>query len=123
MAWYDAGVRVVDLSGLVGVAVGTDATGQVGMGMREIAHYTMDDADTWSAKVARFERNGSFYLFGNDINRGLDVYYFDSGKAKKPKSQGGRWKTPEQTADDAATQGLVAPVGTDNAPFCLLPTL
>jgi hypothetical protein len=123
MAWYDAGVRVVDLSGLVGVAVGTAATGQVGMGMREIAHYTMDNADTWSAKVAGFQRNGSFYLFGNDINRGLDVYYYDSGQPKKPKSQGGRWKSPEQTADDAAAHGLVAPVGADNAPFCLLPTL
>jgi hypothetical protein len=122
MAWYDAGVRVVDLSGLVGVAVGTAETGQVGMGMREIAHYTMDDADTWSAKTPRFEANGSFYLFGNDINRGLDVYYFDSGKPKKDKAQGGRWRSPQQAEADAESRGSTA-VGADNAPFCLLPTL
>jgi hypothetical protein len=121
MAWYDAGVRVIDLSALVGVSLGTSLTGEVGMGMREVGHYTMDNADTWAAKVAKFEPNGSFYVFGNDINRGMDVYYYDSGKPKKPAAQGGKWKSPAQAEADAQQRGLLA-VGPDNAPFCLLPT-
>jgi hypothetical protein len=110
IAWYDAGVRVVDVSGLAGVSVGVDPNmGNVGAGMREIGYYTMPDADTWSAKTNRIEADGSFYLYGNDINRGLDVYRFD---AKAPQSgAGGTWLTPDE---------LRVRRGRASAPVCVL---
>ena len=42
----------------------------------------------------RIEKDGSFYLYGNDIERGFDVYRFD-GDAKTSKRDG-RWMTPAQ---------------------------
>jgi hypothetical protein len=71
-AFYNGGVRVVDISSVVGVALG----GQ-GVGMREIAFARFPDAITWSAKTPRIEPDGSFHLYGNDLVRGLDVYRFD----------------------------------------------
>ena len=93
IAWYAGGVRVVDVSGLVGLSVGVQpAAGNVGAGMREIGYFTTPDAYTWSAKTNRIDRDGSFYLFGNDINRGLDVYRFD---AKGPRAgPAGTWLSP-----------------------------
>ncbi|MFP5320845.1 MAG: LVIVD repeat-containing protein, partial [Acidimicrobiia bacterium] len=71
-AFYNGGVRVVDLSSVVGVALGAQ-----GAGMREIAYARFPDSMTWAAKTPRIEPDGSFHLFGNDQNRGLDVYRFD----------------------------------------------
>ncbi len=119
IAWYEAGVRVVDVSGLVGVSLGlTPDVGNIGMGMKEIGYYTMPNADTWSAKTNKIEKDGSFYLFGNDMNRGLDVYRFD---ARKPKSgiAPGNWLTPAQTMLQSRDRGITA-VGPANAPVCIL---
>ena len=78
VAYYNGGVRVVDLSGL--------ATGE---GLRQIGVYQTENADSWSAKTPRIERNGSFWLYGNDMARGLDIYRFD---ATQPESEsGGTW--------------------------------
>jgi hypothetical protein len=71
-AFYNGGVRVVDISSIVGLALG-----DVGAGMQEIAFARFPDSLTWSAKTPRIEPDGSFHLFGNDLNRGLDVYRFD----------------------------------------------
>lgn len=109
IAWYDAGVRVVDVSGLAGVAAGvTPDPGSAGVGMREIGYHALDDADTWAAKAHRMERDGSFYLFGNDMNRGLDVYRFN---AKAPSSrEAGTWLTPDQALRALRPAQAAAPV-------------
>jgi hypothetical protein len=120
IAWYNAGVRVIDISGLAGVSVGVSpAAGSVGAGMKEIGYHYFPNSDTWSAKTNRFSKDGSFYLYGNDFARGFDVYRFDA-KAKKA-SDPGTWLSPV-----AATDLLAAgtrPVSEENAPFCLIPAL
>jgi hypothetical protein len=78
VAFYNGGVRVVDLSGLAN-----------GTGLRQIGFYQTEDADSWSAKTPEIEPDGSFFLYGNDIERGLDVYRFD-GQAQQSGS-GGSW--------------------------------
>lgn len=85
IAWYSAGVRVVDISGLIGLTVGG-----TGVGMQEIGHYRMPNADTWSAKTPFIDsRSGDFWLFGNDIGRGLDIYHYDAdGKWNFSQSPG-----------------------------------
>jgi hypothetical protein len=103
IAFYNGGVRVVDLSDLAGD------------GMKEIGYYRIDNADTWSAKTPNVERGKAFYLYGNDINRGLDVYRFD-WKAEEAASRG-QWLTPAQ----ALARTTEAPaVGADYRLNCLL---
>jgi hypothetical protein len=78
VAFYNGGVRVVDLSGLAN-----------GTGLRQIGFYQTEDADSWSAKTPVIGPDGSFWLYGNDIERGLDIYRFD---AQAPEAQsGGTW--------------------------------
>ena len=48
-----------------------------GSGIREIGRYTFDDHNTWSFKTNKIEADGSFFGFGNDLGRGLDVYRFE----------------------------------------------
>ena len=72
IAYYNGGVRVVDLSGLVGVALG-----DVGIGMRELASFRFPDSDTWAVKAPHVSRDEPFHVYGNDIARGLDVYRVD----------------------------------------------
>jgi hypothetical protein len=78
IAWYDQGVRVVDVAGLADLptpAVPFVTSGD-GNGIREIGRYTFEDHNTWSFKTNRIGTDGSFYGFGNDLGRGLDVYRF-----------------------------------------------
>lgn len=89
IAWYSGGVRVVDIRGLVGVAFGGS-----GVGMREIGHYRTPDADTWAAKTPFIDsRSGDFWLFGNDIGRGLDIYHFDADGQQNFSQNPGTWQT------------------------------
>jgi hypothetical protein len=60
---YAAGVRIVSATALLGRPT-------------ELAYFTPDDADTWSAKTYKDKR----YLFANDLNRGFDVYKWVPGK-------------------------------------------
>ena len=119
IAWYQAGVRVVDISGLIGVSVGAaQNVGNVGVGMKEIGYYTHDNANTWSAKTNKIAEDGSFYLFGNDMARGLDVYKF-AGRAAATSTDPGTWLSPAQIAAKAKTSRLEA--GQPRGPICLLP--
>ena len=103
IGWYSAGVRVVDLSNLVGLSAGAvpavGDTGQSGVGMREIGYYYFADSNAWSAKTPEItvdeSGNRSFYLFANDIQRGFDVFRFDEAAGAAP-ADGGSWMTPAQ---------------------------
>ena len=100
-AFYNGGVRVIDLSGLSGISLGSSQL--VGEGMKEIGYYRMPDADTWSAKTPQIDRKtGDFYLFGNDIKRGLDIYHFD-GEGKKPAKSRGKWMSAQEARIALAT--------------------
>jgi hypothetical protein len=116
IAWYNAGVRVVDISGLVGVSVGADeSSGNVGAGMKEIGYYYFPNSDTWSVKAHKFRPDGTFYMYGNDLNRGLDVYFVDPGQAEA--ADGGSWLTPAQALARAQELGVAGDAQT--GPYCL----
>ena len=129
IAWYGLGSRVIDISGLIGLSAGVDeAVGTVGPGMREVGYLRFADSDTWSAKTNRIEPDGSFYLYANDMERGLEVlrYTPPTGVLLSGGPGGidaGRWLTPAQALEDTlarrAKSGDAEPV----APYCVLPTL
>lgn len=115
IAWYAAGVRVLDLSGLAGLSVGSEATGSVGAGIRQIGWYAFDKTDTWAVKAPAdgFESDGSFYMYGSDQLRGFDVYRFDAEATVA--ADAGRWRAqapalPFTGARDAATYRLACVV-------------
>lgn len=115
MAWYNGGVRVIDLSGLTGISVGSQQL--TGAGMKEIGYYRIQGMDTWAAKTPRIDpQTGDFYLYGNDVARGLDVYEF-TGAGEASTAQG-TWMTPSQTL--AASQARPKVAAQDTL-FCLLP--
>ncbi len=114
-AFYNGGVRVVDLSGLAGISLGSSQL--VGEGMKEIGYYRMPDADSWSAKTPQINRRtGDFYLFGNDMKRGLDIYHFD-GERQRPTSRG-RWMSAGEAKVALAGRGTPGVAGTTYV--CLL---
>ena len=110
MGWYSAGVRVIDISNLIGISAGVRPDLAVATGMREIAHAFFPDSDTWAAKVDRFEADGSFYLFGSDTVRGFDVYRDEAGAPHHAST--GSWHPARS----------FAPRGTTAAarPYCLI---
>ena len=115
MAWYNGGVRVIDLSGLTGISIGGQQL--TGAGMKEIGYYRIQGMDSWAAKTPRIDpRTGDFYLFGNDVARGLDVYKF-TGAGAVSTSQG-TWMSPSQAL--AASQARPK-VAAEDTLFCLLP--
>jgi hypothetical protein len=104
MGWYNAGVRILDLSSLVGVGVG----GQ-GKGIKQLGSYRFTDSDTWAAKAVKVDRQG-FYLFGNDKRRGFDVYRYDPQQGTALAT--GRWMTPVQAAARlGGGSGRILPAG------------
>jgi hypothetical protein len=116
ISFYNGGVRVVDLSGLTGISL---ADQQVqGDGMREVGSYRIEGGESWAAKTPAISRDGSFHLYSNDIERGLDIFKFS---ATAPVSQTkGRWMSPAKAATYLGGLPKV-PVTRSNALVCLLP--
>jgi hypothetical protein len=117
IAFYNGGVRVVDLSGLVGVALG-----DTGVGMREVASFRFEDADTWAVKAPSVDRDGVFHIYGNDQRRGFDAYRVDltGGAENTVASLYDEWLTPDEHAARVASLPEVDETELD--PFrCLLP--
>ena len=121
IAWYNAGVWVLDINGLADAA--TDPTS---MPIETLGFFYFSNSDTWSFKTNTFEENGAFYGFGNDINRGLDVYRFDASVETAAEEMGeafaGRWVN-QPTAITMAERALLTngySLGDQAAPRCLI---
>jgi hypothetical protein len=120
IAFYNGGVRVVDLSGLLNagetsIGLGDNATGGA---MREIGFYRFEGMDSWAAKTPFIESDGDFYLYGNDQRRGLDVYRFESNR---PESRSdGRWMNAREASVALAARKPSAAALRDYKMFCLL---
>ncbi len=112
IAYYNGGVRVVDYSALVGVALGN-----VGQGMKELGWYRFDDMNAWSVKAPFVDREGVFHMYSGDKARGMDIYRVDlSGAAPLPTAFG-EWLSPDQ----ALGRALRNPVDLSTyKPTCLL---
>jgi hypothetical protein len=108
IAYYNGGVRVVDISGLAGVALG-----ERGIGMKQLGSYRFPDSNTWAVKAPFASRKG-FYLYGNDHRRGFDVYKWTPGTASSP----GTWFTPGQAL--SATRALLRSGRVQVGGACLL---
>ena len=128
IAWYGAGVRVLDYSGLanLGLAAGLDPDVPLaGQGIREIASFWFPQTDAqvgsqaWAAKIHHFEDDGSAYIFANDLDRGFDVFKWD-GTAYDGNP--GSFLDPEGAAALALERGVGrASVGQSQAlPICVV---
>jgi hypothetical protein len=114
IAYYNGGVRVVDLSDLASVSLGENNPAG---GMKEIGFYAIDDADSWSAKAPEIVRGEPFYLYGNDMARGLDIYRFEWPEGGGESASRGQWLTP---AEALARTQAAATVSADYRMNCLL---
>jgi hypothetical protein len=96
VAFYNGGVHVVDISGLVGVGLGS--TGVVGP--KAAGYYRFEDHDTWAVKSPLASRDG-FWMFSNDHTRGFDVFrYQPTGEEKNPQVVS-KWYTPSEALERA----------------------
>ena len=116
IAYYNGGVRVVDISNLTGISLGEASVD--GQGMKEVGFYRFEDSDTWSAKTPKINADGDFFLYGNDVNRGLDIFHYDAGA--KPSKNEGRWMSPAEAELELASRPQV-PLTPETAFRCLLP--
>lgn len=132
IGWYGLGSRVIDISGLaglVGPSAGPDeATGTVGPGMREVGFVRFANSDTWSAKTNRIAKDGSFYLYANDHERGFDVLRYTPPPegalgAASEDTDPGRWLTPAQVLDETLERRASNGEADPEAPYCVLPFL
>ena len=121
MSFYNAGVRVIDISGLVGLSLGAN-----GVGMREIgAHrFTSSDdggvSDSWSIKTPQVDiaEDGtiSAFMYSNDVNRGIDVYEFSGSRADVINAPMGQWFAGNSWVEEFGPATMPATY----KPFCLL---
>ena len=117
IAYYNGGVRVVDLSG-PGRRSRSAARRSPARACARSASTASRTANSWSAKTPSIDpQTGDFYLYGNDIARGLDVYRFD-GQAATSASDGA-WLTPAQALARAKARPKVS-LTPGTAFYCLL---
>lgn len=108
ISYYNGGVRVVDLNGLVGIGLG--AAGVVGDPtagtdpMVQVGWRRFTDSNSWAAKAPRIPVDedgnyGDFYVFSNG-GRGLDVLKFDTADSASAAAAAaeGRWFSPAEAA-------------------------
>jgi hypothetical protein len=119
MAWYNGGVRILDYSGLAGLGPAGVSVGVGGStltpGIQEIAHSRFQNSQLWSAKVLEVADDGSFFIFGGDMTRTLDIWRFNPDG--EVATDGGTWLDAERAAGLQPT----TPAAGGYAPFCLLP--
>jgi len=114
VAWYNEGAHILDISGLTGITIG--GTPISGDGVKEIGSARFAGSDTWSAKTPRIHPvKGDFYLYSNDVERGLDIWQF-RGDGTKP-SRKGRWMTGSEAQGYFAANAVSLPGGYQL--FCL----
>ncbi len=121
IAWYNAGVWVLDYSGLA-----DEATDPSSSPIQTLGWFYFADSDTWSFKTNAFEADGSFYGYGNDITRGMDVYRYDASIAPGPDPAGASSAGTWVDQDTAIRMAQVARVnsgltlGEQAMPRCLI---
>ena len=91
IAYYNGGVRVVDLAGLEGISLG--GVQFAGQGMREVASFRFENSDTWSFKTPRRPTRRLLRLRQRHPPRARRLPLH---AAAAPPSQAGRWLTPVQ---------------------------
>jgi hypothetical protein len=132
VAWYNAGVRILDYSGLgtlngAGLQVGAANT-SVTPGITQVGYSYFTNSNLWSAKVLEVEEDG-FYVYGGDTRRGLDVWRFDAEgigagdttALRDATAEVGTWLAPQAALQQAAVARLGSTLSDGYAPFCLLP--
>jgi hypothetical protein len=116
LSFYNGGVWVVDLAGLTGVSLGGRQV--AGDGMKAIGHFQIEGMESWASKTPRIDpETGDFYLYSNDIERGLDIFKFTG--AAKPSEKAGTFMAPAQAAAFLKGQKVLAPTRENGALFCL----
>lgn len=109
ISYYNGGVRVVDLGGLIGVNLGdqapdasVEANGYGQDPLRQIGFRRFEDSNSWAAKAPRItvDADGNvedFTVFSNG-GRGLDVLGFDAGDAEgaAQAAESSQWLTPRE---------------------------
>jgi hypothetical protein len=85
--------------------------------MKELGYYWFSDSNTWSAKTNKFAEDGSFYLYANDISRGLDIFHYST--AAPTSTATGKSFSPSAYAALVAKRGP-RPAWEDVKPYCLL---
>ncbi len=100
ISYYNGGVRVVDLNGLVGVGLGDAQV--AGDGLVQIGWRRFADSNSWAAKSPRItvDADGNvqdFTVFSNG-GRGLDVLAFDADDAEgaAEAARSSQWLTPRE---------------------------
>jgi hypothetical protein len=123
VAWYNAGVRILDYSGLgdlngAGLQVGV-GNQSLTPGITQVGFSYFANSNLWSAKVFEVEDDGGFYIYGGDTRRGLDVWRFtpDAGDGA---NDDGTFLSAQEAASRAATARLGGTLADGYRPYCLL---
>jgi hypothetical protein len=122
VAWYNAGVRILDYSGLADLGAAGVSVGAAGQtltpGIQEVGHSRFANSNVWSAKVHEVAEDGSFYIYGGDTARHLDIWKFSPDGAAS--EQRGSWLSPQEALSKAQSLPSATTLAGGYTPFCLL---